>query len=415
MAGDLATVDNMLTSVWQAAVKRAGEEVVEMQGVMAAEGCDHSDVQPWDYRFWNEKVRKAKYALDDGMLKPYLQLHSLRDGMFWVAQQLYEPSLRISRPCFVTFCNAFSVRYGFTFHLLSDVPLYHPDTSCYEVRSSDGGHVGLWYFDPYARAGKRSGAWMSEYRSQHTQANSTPIVSNNCNFTHPAQGESALLSWDDAVTLFHEFGHALHGLSSRVTYRLLAGTATTRDHVELPSQLNEHWLQTPELLQKYARHVTDGSPLPMELVKKIEAASTFAQGFGTVEFLASAIVDLRMHCAPADLGGLTPLEFQAKVLADVQLPPQIVMRHATPHFAHVFGDDGYSAAYWSYLWADALVSDAVDAFKQAPGGMYDKDTANRFFDCILSRGNTLDPAEGFRRFRGRDVDQHALLVKRGFA
>jgi peptidyl-dipeptidase Dcp len=312
-------------------------------------------------------------------------------------------------------CNAISVRYGYTFHLLADVPLYHPDTSCYEVRSSDGAHVGLWYFDPYARAGKRSGAWMSEYRAQHAQESSTPIVSNNCNFTPPAPGECALLSWDDAVTLFHEFGHALHGLSSRVTYRVLAGTATTRDHVELPSQLNEHWLQTPELLQKYACHVTDGSPLPMELVKKIEAASTFAQGFGTVEFLASAIVDLRMHCAPGDLGGLTPLEFQSKVLADVQLPPQIVMRHATPHFAHVFGDDGYSAAYWSYLWADALVSDAVDAFKQAPGGMYDKDTAKRFFDCILSRGNTLDPAEGFRRFRGRDVDQHALLVKRGFA
>jgi peptidyl-dipeptidase Dcp len=244
-------------------------------------------------------------------------------------------------------CNVLSARYGYSFHLLSDVPLYHPDTSCYEVRSSDGAHVGLWYFDPYARAGKRSGAWMSEYRAQHAQDSCTPIVSNNCNFTQPAPGECTLLSWDDAVTLFHEFGHALHGLSSRVTYHPLAGTSTTRDHVELPSQLNEHWLQTPELLQKYACHVTEGSPLPMELVKKIEAASKFAQGFGTVEFLASAIVDLRMHCAPSDLGGLTLLQFQAKVLADVQLPPQIVMRHATTHFAHVFGDDGYSAAYVS--------------------------------------------------------------------
>ena len=280
MAGNLATVEKMLASVWQAAVKRAGEEVAEMQDMMAAEGCGHADVQPWDYRFWNEKVRKAKFALDDGMLKPYLQLQRLRDGMFWVAQQLYHPPLP-GVNSYVVFRNAVSVRYGYTFHLLADVPLYHPDTSCYEVRSSDGAHVGLWYFDPYARAGKRSGAWMSEYRSQHAHENSTPIVSNNCNFTRPAPGQCALLSWDDAVTLFHEFGHALHGLSSRVMYRPLAGTATTRDHVELPSQLNEHWLQTPELLQKYACHVTDGSALPMELVKKIEAASTFAQGFGT--------------------------------------------------------------------------------------------------------------------------------------
>jgi peptidyl-dipeptidase Dcp len=291
------------------------------------------------------------------------------------------------------------------------VPVVHPDVSVFEVRGAGGEHVGLWYFDPYARPGKRSGAWMSEYRSQSRMDGDVPvIVSNNANFQKGAPGEAVLVSWDDARTLFHEFGHALHGLSSSVTYPILAGTAVARDFVEFPSQLLERWLLTPEVLGRFARHYRTGQPIPADLVKRIERSDTFNQGFGTVEYLASALVDMKLH-----LAGDAPIEpraFERETLGALGMPSEIAMRHRAPHFAHVFGGDGYSAGYYSYLWSDTLSADAYEAFREA-GSPYDAAVAKRL-QAALRAGNTADPAEVYRAFRGRDAGIGALLRHRGF-
>jgi peptidyl-dipeptidase Dcp len=379
----------LMEAVWKPAVQRVHEEVADMQAVADKEGADVK-IEPWDYRFYQEKVRKAKYDLDQNEVKPYLQLEKLREGMFWAAGQLY----------------------GFEFKPITGVPVYHPDVRVWEV-TKGGKHVGLWYFDPYAREGKRSGAWMNAYRAQEKfRGDVTTIVSNNSNFVKPAPGEPVLISWDDAETLFHEFGHAIHGLNSDVTYPSLAGTAVFRDYVEFPSQLNEHWLSTPEVLNKFA--VNDkGEPIPAELVAKIKKASTFNQGFATVEYLASALVDMKLH-----LAGTTPIDpdkFERDELAKLGMPHELVMRHRTPQFGHVFAGDGYSAGYYSYLWADTLTADTAEAFEESPGGFYDKATAKRLHDTIMSVGNSIDPADGFRKFRGRDVKIDALMRDRGFA
>jgi peptidyl-dipeptidase Dcp len=281
------------------------------------------------------------------------------------------------------------------------------------VDTTDGNPVGLWYFDPYARPGKRSGAWMNAYRPQSRfDGDDLPIVSNNSNFVKGAPGTPVLISWDDAETMFHEFGHALHGLLSDVTYPSLAGTNVFRDYVEFPSQLHERWLGTPEVLQTYAVHVETGEPMPQALIERIDAAATFNSGFGTVEYLASALIDMKLH-----LAGATPIDadaFERETLSSLGMPAELVMRHRTPQFAHVFSGDGYSAGYYSYLWADAITADAAEAFVEA-GSMWDPTTARSLVEHVLSVGNTIDPAEAFRAFRGRDVDVSALMRARGFA
>jgi peptidyl-dipeptidase Dcp len=273
--------------------------------------------------------------------------------------------------------------------------------------------VGLFYFDPFARAGKRSGAWMKAYRSQERFDGEIPtIVSNNLNFLKGRPGEPVLVSWDDATTLFHEFGHAIHGLLSDVDYPTLSGTSVVRDYVELPSQLMEHWLSTREVLDRFASHYQTGEPMPAELVERVRRAEDFNQGFATVEFLASALVDMRLHLAGAE--PIEPDRFEREALADIGMPSEIVMRHRTPQFMHIFSSDGYSAGYYSYLWADKLVADTWEAFLEG-GGPWDPEVAGRLQKHVLSAGNTVDPDEGYRAFRGRDAGVDALLRKRGFA
>ena len=384
-----AAAQELMEKVWPAAVARVREEVADMQAVAKKEGAK-IEIEPWDYRYYAEKVRKAKYDLDANEVKQYLQLDKLREAMFWAAGKLY----------------------GFEFKPLSDVPVYHADVRVWEV-TRGGKHVGLWYFDPYARPGKRSGAWMNAYREQERMDGEvTTIVSNNSNFVKGAPGEPVLISWDDAETMFHEFGHALHGLNSNVTYPSLSGTAVARDYVEFPSQINEHWLSTPEVLNQFAVHHETGEPIPQALVEKIEKAATFNQGFATTEFLASALVDMRLHTI-ADPGELDPDKFERETLAELGMPDQLPMRHRTPQFAHIFSGEGYAAGYYSYLWADALTADAWEAFEEA-GGAYDPEVAKRLYENVMSVGNTIDPAEGYRRFRGRDVDTNALMRDRGF-
>ncbi|WP_245768391.1 M3 family metallopeptidase [Stigmatella aurantiaca] len=380
----------LMEAVWPAAVARVREEVADMQAIANKEGTKLK-IAPWDYRFYAEKVRKAKYDLDENEVKPYLQLEKLREGMFWVAGELF----------------------GFTFSPVSDVPVYHPDVRVWEVKDkASGKHVGLWYFDPYARAGKRSGAWMNAYRNQERfKGDITTIVSNNSNFLKGNPGEPVLISWEDASTLFHEFGHALHGLSSNVTYPSLSGTSVARDYVEFPSQLLEHWLSTPEVLNRYALHYQTGKPIPPELVAKIDKASTFNQGFATVEYLSSALVDMKLHTAGDQK--IDPDAFERDTLKKLGMPEEIVMRHRTPQFGHIFSGDGYSAGYYSYLWSDTLTADAYEAFTQGKGP-YDSDVAARLRKNVFSAGNTVDPAEAYRVFRGKDAGIQALMRKRGF-
>ncbi len=391
MAGTPAQAMELMEAVWTPAVARVREEVGDMTALARAEGADIT-IEPWDYRYFAEKVRKDRYDLDQDEVKAYLQLDRLVEGMFWVAGELFD----------------------FAFTPVSDVPVFHPDVRVWEVTAgADGRHVGLFYFDPFARDGKRSGAWMNAYRRQHRfDRDVTTLVSNNSNFVKGRPGEPVLISWDDAETLFHEFGHALHGLASHVAYPSLAGTAVPRDYVEFPSQLLEHWLATPEVLQTFAVHYRTGAPIPQALVDRIEQASTFNQGFATTEFLASGLMDMKLHLAgdrPID-----PASFEQETLTALGLPREIVMRHRTPHFGHVFGGDGYSAGYYSYLWSDVLTADAFSAFTEA-GGPYDREVAARLRKHVFSVGNTVDPAEGYRSFRGRDARIDALMAKRGFA
>ncbi len=380
----------LMEAVWAPAVARAREEVADMRELAAREG-ESAPIAPWDYRYYAEKVRKAKYDLDENEVKPYLELERLREAMFWVAGELF----------------------GFAFSPFEGAPVYHPDVRVFEARDkASGRHVGLWYFDPYARAGKLSGAWMNAYRNQERFAGEVAtIVSNNANFMKPAPGEPVLIGWQDAVTLFHEFGHALHGLCSNVSYPSLSGTNVARDYVEFPSQLLEHWLSTPEVLDRFARHYRTGEPMPPALVAKIKRAATFNQGFGTVEYLASALVDMALHLAGE--GPVDPGAFERETLARLGMPDEIVMRHRTPQFAHIFADDGYSAGYYSYLWADTLTADAYEAFLEGEGP-YDAKVAARLREHVFSAGNTVDPAEGYRAFRGKEPGTDALMRKRGF-
>ncbi len=380
----------LMEAVWPAAIARVAEEVADMQTQADKEGAKIT-IEPWDYRYYAEKVRKAKYDLDQNEVKQYLQLDKVRDAMFWVAGEVFN--------------------FGFT--PVTNVPVFHPDVTVWEVKDKTSGkHIGLWYFDPYARDGKRSGAWMNAYRNQERMnGDITTIVSNNSNFVKGKAGEPVLISWDDATTMFHEFGHALHGLSSNVTYPTLSGTSVSRDYVEFPSQLLEHWLSTPEVLQKFAVHYQTGKPIPQELVSKIEKAGTFNEGFDTTEYLASALVDMKLHLAGSQK--IDPDKFERETLAALKMPKELVMRHRTPQFGHAFSSDGYSAGYYSYLWSDVLTADAYGAFVEGKGP-YDKTVGARLRKNIFSVGNTIDPADAYRLFRGRDPKVEALMKKRGF-
>ncbi len=385
----------LMEAVWKPAVARVHEEVADMQAVAdaeAAKGGAKITIEPWDYRYYAERVRKAKYDLDQNAVTPYLQLEKMREAIFWNAGQLF----------------------GLQFKPATGVPVVHPDIRVWDVTDAAGKHVGLWYFDPYARPGKQSGAWMNAYRNQSKFDGIVPtIVSNNANFVKGKPGEPVLISWDDATTMFHEFGHALHGLLSSVNYPSLAGTNVARDYVEFPSQLLEHWVPVPEILNRFALHYLTGKPIPKELVEKIDRASKFNQGFITVEYLAGALVDMKLHLAATADTTIDPQVFERETLTALGMPKEIVMRHRTTQFAHIFSSDSYSAGYYSYLWSDTLSADAWEAFLEA-GGPYDKAVAKRLLDNVFSTGNTLDPAEDYRNFRGRDPGIAALMRKRGF-
>jgi peptidyl-dipeptidase Dcp len=381
----------LMEAVWTPAVARVREEVADMQAIADKEGAGIR-IEPWDYRYYAEKVRKAKYDLDETEVTPYMQLENLREGMFYMAKELF----------------------GFHFKPVdpAKVSVYHPDVRVWEVNDPAGKLVGLWYFDPYARKGKRSGAWMNAYRPQERfDGDVKTIVSNNSNFVKGKPGEPVLISWKDAETLFHEFGHALHGLSSNVNYPSVSGTRVARDYVEFPSQVLEHWLPTPEILNRHALHYQTGKPIPNALVEKIERADTFNQGFDTVEYLSSALIDMKLHLAGTEK--IDADKFERETLAALGMPSEIVMRHRTPQFMHVFSGDGYSAGYYSYLWSDTLTADAWEAFTEA-GGPWDKTVAKRLRENVFSVGNTIDPADGYRAFRGRDAGIDALMRKRGF-
>lgn len=386
------TPDNameLMNKVWKPAVGRVAEEVEDMLEV-AHERGEKITIEPWDYRFYAEKVRKKKYDLDATELKPYLQLDKIVEAQFWVAEELY----------------------GLKFQEVEGLPVYHADVRVFEVTGRDKKHVGYFYFDPYAREGKRSGAWMSEYRTQKAfDEVVSPIVSNNSNYVKGKPGEQVLISWDDAETTFHEFGHALHGLLSEVNYPTLAGTNVARDFVEFPSQINEHWLSTPKVLKRFALHYQTGEPMPDELIEKLERASTFNQGFATVEYLSSALVDMKLHLA----GGIDidTDAFEKETLKELGMPSSMVMRHRIPQFAHVFSGDGYSAGYYSYLWSEVLDQDAWKAFKEN-GDPFNHEVAERYRKYILSAGNKQDPADAYREFRGADPSIAPLLEARGF-
>jgi peptidyl-dipeptidase Dcp len=385
------TLDLMM-SVWTPAVEKVHSDVAEMQKMADAEGGKFQ-IAAWDYRYYSEKVRKAKYDLDQNDLKPYLQLEKLREGMFWVAGEIFHLG----------------------FKQIYNVPVFHPDVRVWEVSNKDSGKiVGLWYFDPYARKGKRSGAWMNATREQsRVDGDVITIVSNNCNFIKGKDGEPILISWEDASTLFHEFGHALHGLNSNVTYPSLSGTNTPRDYVEFPSQVMERWLATPEVLNKFALHYKTGQPMPMSLVERNDKAATFNEAFSTVETIASALVDMKLHLL--ENPDIDPKKFEKETLDALHMPKEIVMRHRIPQFGHIFSDDAYAAGYYGYLWADAISADATEAFTETKTGLYNKEVAKRLYDNVFSIGNTIDPAIAYKKFRGREVSTDALMRARGFS
>ncbi len=389
MAKDPQKTLDLMESVWKPAVEKVKNDVTAMQEMVNNEG-ENFKIQPWDYRYYAEKVRKAKYDLDQNEIKQYLQLENLREAMFWVAGELF----------------------NLGFKQLFDVPVYHPDVRVWEVNNKDTGKlIGLWYFDPYARVGKRSGAWMNSHRDQQKIKQSVlPIVSNNCNFIKGNSDDPVLISWDDATTLFHEFGHALHGLCSNVTYPSLSGTSVARDYVEFPSQLMEHWLATPEVLNKFALHYKTNLPLSESLVEKIEKAANFNEGFATVETISSSFVDMKLHLTTETVD---PHQFEKEVLAEINMPSEIVMRHRIPQFAHIFSSDGYAAGYYSYLWADVINADAYEAFLEADGP-YDKKVAERLYEIVLSVGNSVDNENMYENFRGHAPKSDALMRARNF-
>ncbi len=384
MAKTPDAVRDLMQRVWAPARAKADADAAVLEAMMLAEGGT-APLQPWDWRYYSEKRRKAEHDLDEAALKPYFQLDRMREAVFDCAHRLF----------------------GLEFAEL-DVPLHHADARAWEVTRA-GAHLAVFIADDFARAGKRSGAWCSALRSQQRLDGETrPHVINVCNFAKPPEGQPALLSYDDARTLFHEFGHALHQMLSDVTYEMISGTSVARDFVELPSQLYEHWLEVPEVLERFATHAETGAPMPAETLEKVLAAATYDMGFQTVEFIASALVDLEFHAGepPAD-----PMQKQAEVLAEIGMPAAIGMRHATPHFAHIFSG-GYASSYYSYMWSEVMDADAFAAFEEA-GDPFDPAVAASLEENVLSRGGSEEPEALYTAFRGRLPGVEALLKGRG--
>ncbi len=389
MAGKPAAVAGLFSQVWPVALKRAAEEKkLLLEFAKKADGLD--SLEAWDWRYYAERVRKRDYDLDDAEVKPYFVLDNMVKAMFEAAERLF----------------------GIEFREVRGQTLYHPDARLFEVRvKADGSLKGLFISDNFARPGKRSGAWMSNYREQ--SAGVAPIVSNNNNFTKGKPGESVLISFDDAQTLFHEFGHGLHGLLSDVRYRALSGTNVLRDFVELPSQLFEHWALAPELLARHARHAKTGEPIPAALVEKIRRTRTFNMGWDTVQYIGPALLDMAAH-AIDDPGAFDAAKFEAEECARLGVPAEVGLRHRLPHFQHLFTSEAYAAGYYVYMWAEVLEADAFGAFEEK-GDLFDPETAARLLENIYAAGNSLEPGEAFRNFRGREPRIDALLKQRGLA
>ena len=389
MAKSPANAMGLMERVWPAAVARVKEEVRDQQAIADKSGAKIK-IEPWDYRYYQEKVRKDRYNLSQDEIKPYFELNNIIDASYWAAGQLYDLDFK---------------------EITGTVPVWNPDIRVYSVTDRrDGSQVGVFYRDDFARTGKRSGAWATTFRSRAGLLGDEIVLgSNNNNFTKPAAGQPVLISLDDAETLFHEFGHAIHYYLTEVKYPSFGGTP--RDFVEYPSQVNENWLLTPEVLSKFAKHYKTGAPMPQALLDKIEASSKFNQGFATTEYLSSALVDMALHMDPN--GIVDPDKFERETLDRLGMPSELVMRHRLPQFNHLFSSDAYSAGYYSYLWSETMDADTWAAFEEA-GSVWDKATADRFRATLLSTGNETDRAEAYRAFRGRDPDVNALLKKRGF-
>ena len=380
---------SLLRSVWEPAKARATREETALQALASSEGGNFA-IAPWDWRYYAERRRKAEFDLDEAEIKPYFQLDKMIEAAFYTAEKLF----------------------GLSFKPRPDIPLYHPDARAWEVKDADGTAIALFIGDYFARPSKRSGAWMNAFRSQQRLDGAVlPIIVNVMNFAKAPEGEASLLSFDDARTLFHEFGHGLHGMLSDVTHPILAGTAVSRDFVEFPSQLYEHWFEEPALLRRFAIHKDTGAPIPEALLRRLLDARNFNQGFATVEYTASALVDLDLHSRGGD-GPVDVSAFETETLDKLGMPKGIIMRHRTPHFQHVFAGDGYSSAYYAYLWSEVLDADGYDAFTEA-GDIFDAATAKRLRDHVYSAGNKADPETAYRAFRGRDPSSEALLRKRG--
>ncbi|MBB6260567.1 peptidyl-dipeptidase Dcp [Paenochrobactrum gallinarii] len=388
MAKSPDAVMNLLEPVWEKARAKAAEEEAELTDLIIKQGGNHK-VAPWDWRFYAEQVRAEKFAFDEAELKPYLQLDKIIQASFDVATRLF----------------------GIRFEEKKGIKTWHPDVRVFEVFNADGSRRGLFLADYFARTSKRSGAWMSALQSAHKlDGGQQPIIYNVMNFAKPAESEPALLSLDDARTLFHEFGHALHGLLTDVTWPAVAGTSVSRDFVELPSQLYEHWLTVPEILEKYAVHYRTGEALPKALLDKVLAAQTFNAGFQTVEFTASALVDMAFHTSPTKIDD--PIEFEKQTLAKLSMPDAIIMRHRTPHFTHVFSGDGYSAGYYSYMWSEVLDADAFAAFEES-GDPFNPELAANLKKYIYAAGGSADPEELYKKFRGKMPSPEAMIANRG--
>jgi peptidyl-dipeptidase Dcp len=391
MAGTPDAVARLLDQLWEPAKARAAEECAAMRELARAEGATHA-IEPWDWRYYAEKVRQARYHLDNATVKPYFPLDRMLAAAFDTAHRLF----------------------GIRFVERSDLHAYHADVRIFEVRSGDGRTIALFLSDNFARPTKRGGAWMSAYRWQsRVDGEVLPIVVNNNNFARAPAGEPTLLSADDVRTLFHEFGHALHGMLSNVTYERLSGTHVLRDFVELPSQLFEHWAFEPAVLKRHALHCESGEPIPDELIERLHEARRFNQGFETVEYTACALVDMALH-AQTDADGVDITAFERTELARIGMPREILLRHRLPHFAHLFSGSSYAAGYYVYLWAEVLDADGYDAFVEA-GDPFDPEVAERARRYVYSSGGTLPPAEAYRAFRGRDPVVGPLLAKRGLA
>ncbi len=388
MAKKPENVTNLLMKVWNAALPIAVNEVKDMQKIADKEGAKFK-IEPWDWSFYAEKVRKEKYNFDEEAMRPYFKLENVRLGVFEVTKRLY----------------------GLTFEARKDIPVYHPDVEAYEVKDKDGNHLAVLYMDFFARASKRGGAWMSNYRDEWTEGGKrvAPIITNCFNFAKPTGDKPALLTFDDVNTVFHEFGHGLHGMLAQGNYRTTSGTSVALDFVELPSQILENWATDPEVLKLYAKHYQTGEVMPEELVKKMLAAGKFNQGFVTLEYTSAALLDMQYH---VQKGALTQKvdEFESNYLKSIGLIPQIVVRYRSTYFSHIFAGE-YCAGYYAYLWAEVLDADAFEAFKEK--GIFDAATANAFKTNVLEKGNAVDPMETYRKFRGADPKEEALLKRRG--